>query len=119
MAARQPPRPGLTGFEPPPLLATKDPRMGPLDAVWHVLNFFAPAAGVGVVTALVAKLLWRRELAGVGLKRLGGWSVCAGAAAQLAGLVIFGRDGKMASYAAMVCACAAGLWAAGFVWPRR
>ena len=30
--------------------------MGPLDAVWHLLNFFAPAVGVGAVTAIAAKL---------------------------------------------------------------
>ena len=34
--------------------------------------------------------------------------------ATVAGLVLFGRDGKMATYAGMVCACALTLWWRGF-----
>jgi hypothetical protein len=34
--------------------------------------------------------------------------------ALLAGLLIQGRDGRMATYLGMVVACAAGLWWAGF-----
>ena len=33
---------------------------------------------------------------------------------SIAGLVVFEHDGKMATYAAMVVACAAALWWAGF-----
>jgi hypothetical protein len=89
--------------------------MGPLDAIWHLLNFFAPAAGVAVVTAVLAKLLWRRQLAGAGLARLVAWSAVAGAAALLAGLVVFGRDGRMATYGLLVAATAVALWWAGFM----
>ena len=32
--------------------------MGPLDALWHLLNFFAPALGVGLITAVLARLVW-------------------------------------------------------------
>ena len=31
--------------------------MGPLDATWHLLNFFAPALGTGLIAADLAKLL--------------------------------------------------------------
>jgi hypothetical protein len=89
--------------------------MGPLDALWHLLNFFAPAAGVALATTLLAKLLWRRELAGASWRRLLAWAAAGGALALLAGLVIFGRDGRMASYGALVVATALALWWAGFV----
>ena len=92
--------------------------MGPIDALWHLLNFFAPALGVGVLTALMAKLLWRRSLKGASLKRLGAWATAGSALALLAGLVVFGRDGKMLTYGVMVLACALSVWCAGFG-PRR
>jgi len=38
----------------------------------------------------------------------------AGVFVLAAGLWAFGRDGKMATYAAMVLACALGLWWSGF-----
>jgi len=66
------------------------------------------------MAAAGAKLLWRRELAGVGLVRLGAWAVGAMALTSLAGLVIFEHDGKMATYSAMVVACAVALWWVGF-----
>ncbi|MBP6903215.1 MAG: hypothetical protein KBC73_24210 [Burkholderiaceae bacterium] len=87
--------------------------MGPLDAVWHLLNLFAPAVGLGVIAATLTKLLWRRPLAGVAWRRLAGWASAASALALLAGLVLSGRDGKMLTYAAMVLACAGALWWAG------
>ncbi|MFT3664363.1 hypothetical protein [Piscinibacter sp.] len=87
--------------------------MGPLDALWHLLNFFAPALGVGLVTAALARLLWRRELRAVRLHRLAAWA-CGGCAVGLvAALVVFGRDGKMAGYALMLAGNTLALWWAG------
>ena len=88
--------------------------MGPIDALWHLLNFFAPAFGVGLLTALMAKLLWRRSLKSASLKRLGVWAVAGSALALLAGLIFFGSDGKMLTYGAMVLVCALSVWWAGF-----
>ncbi len=93
--------------------------MGPIDALWHLLNFFAPAAGVGLLASGMAKLLWRRELKGVAWVRLAAWASTGGAVALIAGLVVFGHDGKMATYAAMVAACALALWGVGFGPLRR
>ena len=84
--------------------------MGPLDAFWHLLNFFAPALGVGLITAGLAKLVWFRLLRGQSWWRLGLVASVACAAALLAALVIFGRDGKMAGYGLMLAACAGSLW---------
>ena len=88
--------------------------MGPLDALWHLLNLVAPAVGTGVVASLIAKLLWRRELKGASWLRLSLWASGASTLALLAGLLVFGRDGKMASYGAMLLACALSLWAFAF-----
>jgi hypothetical protein len=92
--------------------------MGPLDALWHLTNLFAPALGVGLMSALMAKLIWRRELSGQRWQRLALWAVCAATLAWLGGLFFFGRDGKMTSYALMVLACALSLWWAGFLAKR-
>lgn len=85
-----------------------------LDAFWHVLNLFGPALGVGMIAAGAAKLLWRRELAKASYLRLVLWAFGAGAAVLLAGVVLLGQDGRIATYGAMVLACALALWWAGF-----
>ncbi len=89
--------------------------MGPLDGLWHLLNFFAPALFVGAASAALAKLVWRRSLAGVRWRRLAAWGCTASALTLAGGLWWFGRDGRMATYAAMVLVCALALWWAGFV----
>ncbi|HSW06118.1 hypothetical protein [Aquabacterium sp.] len=88
--------------------------MGVIDAFWHLLNLLAPAIGMGMIAAAAAKLLWHRELKAVRWRRLALWSSAACAVVLIAGLVITGRDGRMGTYAAMVPACAAALWWAGF-----
>ncbi|HZV91976.1 MAG TPA: hypothetical protein VFF72_02095 [Caldimonas sp.] len=84
------------------------------DAFWHIANFFSPSLSVAVIAASAAKLLWRRELAAVSWQRLVICSAIPMALVAAAGLVIFERDGKMVTYVAMVCVCAASLWWAGF-----
>lgn len=87
--------------------------MDPLDALWHLLNFFAPALGVGVITAALARLVWRRELRAARFGRLVAFT-CGGCAVGLVGaLALFERDGKMAGYALMLAGGALALWWAG------
>jgi len=93
--------------------------MGPLDALNHLVNLFLPALGLGALAAALAKLVWRRELAPVAYRRLAGPASAACALVVLAGLVITGRDGRMATYGAMVAACALTLWWQGFGPGRR
>ena len=76
--------------------------MGPLDGVWHLLNFVAPALGVAALATLLAKLLWRRALQAVPFRPLFTWAAGVGVGVLVAGLVLFERDGKMATYAALV-----------------
>ena len=84
--------------------------MGPLDTFWHLSNFFLPALAVGAVSAAVAKLLWRRQLKVVTLRVLSLWAIGACALALVAGLLVFGRDGRLESYAFMLLVCTASLW---------
>ena len=93
--------------------------MSPIDAFWHVLGLFLPALGTAVIAAAAAKgLFWRADLRRVRWRRLIGWACSAGSLALLGGLLLLGRDGRMASYGAMVAASALALWWAGFVRPR-
>ncbi len=89
--------------------------MGPIDAFWHLLNLFGPAIGLGLIAPTLAKLLWRRALAGVAWRGLAQWVAGTGALVTLAGLLLFGRDGRMATYAALVLTTAAVLGWRGFV----
>ena len=93
--------------------------MGPLDALNHLVNLFLPALGLGMLTAAAAKLVWRRDLAAVPWRRLAVPACITSALVLLGGLVLFGRDGKMAMYGAMVLACAFTLWWQGFGPGRR
>ena len=83
-----------------------------------MLGFFLPALLVGPLAAALAKAAWRKELRAVPWTRLALWSGAGCAFASLAGIVIFGRDGMMATYGAMVLASALALLWAGFG-PRR
>jgi hypothetical protein len=93
--------------------------MGPLDALWHLLNFAYPAAALGAIAAALAKLLWRSELAATAWWRLARDGAVASTLVALAGLVAFGRDGRMATYGGMVAGCAMALWWRGFGPGRR
>jgi hypothetical protein len=89
--------------------------MGPFAAADHLLGFAAPAFFVGLLVAILARFVWREA-------RSRGWwltvivnSLC-GVAALAAGLVLFGVDGKMASYGALVLAVATSQWLLGRAW---
>ncbi len=87
--------------------------MGPLDALWHLLNFFAPPVGVGLITTVLARLVWWRELRGAGFARLAAWAIVGCTAGWVAALIIFERDGKMAGYALMLTSGSMALWWTG------
>jgi len=87
--------------------------LSPLDALWHLLGLFLPAWMSGALAAAAAKALWHHDLRGVRWTRLTLWSGTAGSLALLGGLIAFGRDGRMLSYALMLLAAALALWWAG------
>ena len=85
-----------------------------LDAFLHWVNFFAPAVFVGLLLPLLARLLWRRQLKSLALLQAIAWASSVSAAVLVGGLIVFGHDGKMATYGAMLFACALSLWWRGF-----
>jgi hypothetical protein len=90
--------------------------MGPLDLLLHVAGFLAPALAVALLVSLLSRLL----LPGMTANRSWSLSLIAnflvGATALAAGLVLFGRDGKMLTYAALVLGCAGAEWAVSRGW---
>ena len=84
--------------------------MDALDLFWHIANFVLPAVGVGMLSAGLCKLLWRRSLARSSWATLAWQSSAAGLVVLIAGLLITGHDGRMVTYAALVAACAVVPW---------
>ena len=82
----------------------------------HLLNFIAPAVTVGLLVALLAPLVMRKARPHHSWLRQAAINFVACLLALLAGLWIFGHDGKMATYAAMVVLCAGSQWAAAKAW---
>lgn len=90
--------------------------MGPIDFSIHLLSFFAPAFAVAILVALAGRVVLPRNNSS---RRW--WlpvllNFLAGAAALASGLVLFGRDGKMLTYAGMVAAVASAQWLSGRAW---
>ena len=81
-----------------------------LGLLWHVLNFVAPAAGIGLM--LAAALRWRH-----GRPLMPCWwrLTALGALVLVIGLVLSERDGAMVTYAALVLAQGTLAW----WWARR
>ena len=83
--------------------------MGFLDALYHLFGFAAPALGLGLLMPLAAR--WALPRRAPARYRVQAAVVfAAGLAALVAGLVVFGRDGKMAAYAVLVLAAATAQW---------
>lgn len=92
--------------------------MGPIDLLIHFLGFFAPAAALAIGVALAARVFGLDRSAGRRWWAAAAINFVAGAAVLVAGLWYFGRDGKMATYAALVLAVALAQWLAGRGWSR-
>ncbi|MDM7456547.1 MAG: hypothetical protein P3W97_004660 [Tepidimonas sp.] len=76
--------------------------MDALTLLFHLLNLLLPAWGLAVGLALL--LAWRGSARGrwrAGLRH-GVWLGVCGSTVLIAGLVLSGRDGRMATYAALV-----------------
>lgn len=81
-------------------VAYQDTRMTVLALAIHLVGFLAPALLTGCLLWVMARG-WRYGRKG---RRVLLWLCLAGAAVLVAGLIGFGRDGKIATYAAMVLA---------------
>ena len=84
--------------------------MGPLDLLNHLMNFVAPALFMAVFTSLAARLLLRKAVAAPAFWKQVTLLFAAGVAVLALGLLFYGRDGKMGTYAALVVCCASVQW---------
>jgi hypothetical protein len=82
----------------------------------HLLNFIAPALVVGLLVAAAAPMLMQKARPNHSWLTQSAINSGANVLVLLIGLVIFGRDGKMATYAAMVLACASSQWFGAKAW---
>ena len=88
--------------------------MGFTDAVFHLINFLLPALTLAVLLPTLARLLWWRRLRAVAWTLLARRVALCGVAVLLAGVVVLGRDGEMATYAALAVGAALTVWWTGF-----
>ena len=84
--------------------------MGFFDLTNHLINFILPAVFMGVMMPLFSRLVWRKVAVRRSLKTQMLITTAACAAVLIAGLVIFGNDGKMMTYAGLVLAAAGCQW---------
>jgi len=84
--------------------------LSPLDAFWHIANFFAPAWAVAALLALVVKLLWRRQLAGTAWTRLTLAGALGGSAGLIGAIWLLGHDGTIAGYGLLLLGVSLPQW---------
>jgi hypothetical protein len=90
--------------------------MGLLDQIYHLTNFLAPALAVGVFLAMFGPFIVKNSVPNHGLIAQAAINCIAGSVALVLGLWFFGRDGKMASYAALVAVTATSQWMGARAW---
>ena len=90
--------------------------MGPLDLLNHLLNFVAPALVVGGVVAVLGRFFMKKTAHPGVIRTQFAINSVVGVAVLLAGLVLLGRDGKMATYLALVLAIGTSQWVQSRGW---
>ena len=90
--------------------------MGLLDLSLHLLSFLAPAFALALLVAFGGRLVLPRNTPPQRWWVAVAVNFAAGSAALVAGLVLFGRDGKMLTYAAVVLAVATAQWLGSRAW---
>jgi hypothetical protein len=87
--------------------------MSPLDLFWHLLSFMAPALVLAPLVAAAGRVMfpgrgrWRVHVA---------INAAAGVAVLALGTWLFGVDGKMVTYSALVAALGTSQWLCSKAW---
>ena len=84
--------------------------MGLVDFIVHLLNFAAPALSIALLVALLARIFVEKQAVALVWYAQAAINCVVCLVLMLAGLWYFGRDGTIASYAAMVLGCATSQW---------
>jgi hypothetical protein len=84
--------------------------MGFLDAAYHVLNFAAPAAFVAFLVPYLSRFILSKRPASFSIRAQAAINFVACWVVLFTGLWLFGQDGKMATYLAMVLVSATVQW---------
>ena len=84
--------------------------MGPLDVLFHLLNFLAPALVVAVLLAFTSLFFMKNSPLPSVIGTQTAINFMVGAAVLTAGLALLGRDGKMSTYLVLVLAMATSQW---------
>jgi hypothetical protein len=92
--------------------------MSALNFLNHVLNFAAPAFFVALLLALFGRLAFHKPAAAMTLWKQMALNFVAGVVVLVIGLAVFGNDGHMATYAALVLVCGIGQWLLARGWRR-
>ena len=84
--------------------------MGLWSLLIHLANFMLPALAVGFLLALLAPWFSGKRPVARAIAVQGALNTVAGLATLVGGLLVFGNDGKMATYAALVLAVGTAQW---------
>lgn len=90
--------------------------MGPLDLLLHLSSFVASALFLALLLPLTALVFKPKGAPAHSLWAQAAINFVAGTVVLTGGLWWFGRDGKMATYAALVLATATSQWLGGRAW---
>lgn len=88
------------------------------DVIDHLLNFVSPAAFVAIALALATAIFMKKRPGAPVLWAQAAINFIVGVGVLVAGLVGFGRDGMMVTYAALVFVCGTGQWLLSLGWRR-
>lgn len=84
--------------------------MGPLALLNHAVNFLAPALWLALFMPLLVRFFIKKRTLSLSFSKQAGLLFIVGSVVLGLGLVLFGRDGKMPTYVALVLLCATAQW---------
>jgi hypothetical protein len=84
--------------------------MGPLALLNHAINFLAPALWLALLMPLLVRIIMKKSTATHTLPAQAAINFIVCCLVLIAGLVLFGRDGKMLTYLGLVVMAATTQW---------